>query len=145
MLLETAFRIVVHEKEKFSGAVVGVAIAVFLMILQGGFYLGYLQNITVVLDSIDADIWFVPKNQPLFDGWISIDDLPYYTARSHPDVVATARLVWGYAPYRLPSSGGKDTVEVLGVNLDAGVHIRLDLGRGDPAALLRPDGHVLVG
>ena len=44
MLFETAFRIVVHEKEKFSGAVVGVAIAVFLMILQGGFYLGYLAT-----------------------------------------------------------------------------------------------------
>jgi putative ABC transport system permease protein len=145
MLLETAFRIVVHERDKFSGAVAGVAIAVFLMILQWGFYLGYLRDITVVLDSFDADIWFVPKNQPLFDGWVAIDDLPYTEARNHPAVAATARVVWGYAPYRLPTTGGKDTVEVLGFDLDAGVRLKLNLGPGDPAALLHPDGHVLVG
>jgi putative ABC transport system permease protein len=114
------------------------------MILQWGFYLGYLRDITVVLDSVDADIWFVPKNQPLFDGWMAIDDLPHSKARSHPDVESTARLVWGYAPVRLPTTGGKDTVEVLGVEFDSGVKLKLDVGQ-DPATRLRPDGHVLVG
>ena len=51
MLFKTAFRIIIYEKEKFSGAVAGVALATFLMILQCGFYLGYQRDITVVLDS----------------------------------------------------------------------------------------------
>ena len=54
MLFKTSLRIIVNEKEKFSGAVAGVALATFLMILQCGFYLGYDRDITVVLDSIDA-------------------------------------------------------------------------------------------
>ena len=45
MLFKTAFRIVIYEKEKFSGAVVGVALATFLMILQCGFYLGYQREL----------------------------------------------------------------------------------------------------
>ena len=39
MLLKTAMKIVLHEKEKFLGAVVGVTLALFLVILQSGFYL----------------------------------------------------------------------------------------------------------
>jgi putative ABC transport system permease protein len=144
MLLKTAFRIIVHEKEKFSGAVAGVTIATFLMILQCGFYLGYDRDITVVLDSIDADLWVIPKNQPLFDGWVSMDDLPYYRVREHPDIERVGRLAWGWAACRIPSTGGKDTVEVLGVEFESGIGLKIDLGLEDPAEQLRPDGHVLV-
>src|SRR5262245_37357264 len=114
MLVKTAIRILIHEKEKYAGAVAGVAIAVFLIILQWGFYLGFHRDITVVLDAIDADIWMMPKNQPLFDGWDAIDDLPYGTLFEHPDVAKAGRLVWGYAGVRLPKRGGTDTIEVLG-------------------------------
>jgi putative ABC transport system permease protein len=145
MLLRTAVRIIWHEKEKFAGAVAGVTVAVFLMILQWGFYLGFCRDITVVLDSIDADVWVVPRNQPLFDGWLAIDDLPYWQMRRHPDVYRAARVVWGYAAGRLPAAGGTDTVEVLGVEFESGVRLRLGLPPGDVASLVRPDGHVLLG
>jgi putative ABC transport system permease protein len=145
MLFRTALRIVLHEKEKFAGAVVGVGIAVFLMILQWGFYLGFQRDITVVLDSIESDIWIVPKNQPLFDGWVSIDDLPYYQAQEHPDVTAAGRVIWGYAACRIPETGGKDTVEVLGYDFDSGLKLNMKLPEGDVAELMRPDGHVLIG
>jgi putative ABC transport system permease protein len=144
MLFKTSLRIIVHEKEKFSGAVAGVALATFLMILQCGFYLGYDRDITVVLDSVDADLWIIPRNQPLFDGWDAMDDLPYYRLRERPEIAKVARLVWGYAPFRLPAAGGRDTVEVLGVELDSGIGLKLDLGLDDPAAELAPDGHILV-
>src|SRR5438270_13880637 len=123
MLLRTAVRILWHEKEKYGGAVAGVALAVFLVILQGGFYFGFRRDITVVIDSIDADIWVVPKNQPLFDGWGAMDDLGYWKLMGHPDVAAISRVVWGYVPWRLPQSGGMDTAEVLGVELDSGIRL----------------------
>ena len=162
MLFKTAFRIVIYEKEKFSGAVVGVALATFLMILQCGFYLGYQRDITVVIDCIEADIWIVPKSQPLFDGWAAMDDLPYYRMKGHPDIDRVARLVWGFAPCRVPSTGGRDTIEVLGFEFDSGIGLTMDIGRDesgldlgttfkrdvgrdDLAALLSPDGNVLVG
>ena len=144
MLFKTSLRIIVNEKEKFSGAVAGVTLATFLMILQCGFYLGYDRDITVVLDSIDADVWVIPKNQPLFDGWDAMDDLPYYRIKEYPDIAKVARLVWGYAPFRLPAQGGRDTVEVLGVEFDSGIGLKLDIGLDDPAAELEPDGRILV-
>ena len=145
MLFTTALRIIIYEKEKFSGAVAGVALATFLLILQCGFYLGYDRDITIVLDSIDADIWVLPKNQPMFDGWDVIDDLPYDQLRAHPGVAAVSRLIWGRAPCRLPATGGKDSAQILGVEFDSGVGLRLGPSSDQLASLLRPDGHVMVG
>jgi putative ABC transport system permease protein len=145
MLLKTAVRIIVHEKEKFAGAVFGVTIALFLMVLQWGFYLGFQRDITVVLDSIDVDIWVVARNQPFFDGRAVIEDLPHGRLREHPEVGIVGRLAWGYAGCRLPQTGGIDTVEVLGVECDSGLGLRLDVPRQNLAFLLRPDGHVFIG
>jgi ABC-type lipoprotein release transport system permease subunit len=145
MLFATALRIIIFEKEKFSGAVAGVALATFLLMLQCGFYFGYDRDITIVLDSIDADIWMVPKNQPMFDGWDLIDDLPFDQLRGHQGVAAVSRLIWGRAPCRIPATGGKDSVEVLGVEFDSGIGLRIGPGSDELASLLRPDGHIMVG
>ena len=145
MLFRTAVRIILHEKEKYAAAVAGIALAIFLIILQWGFYLGFQRDITVVLDSVDADVWVIPRNQPLFDGWASMDDLPSWKALGHPEVETATRLVWGYAAWRLPTSGGKDTVEVLGVDFASGINLKLDVPAEQLGSLLRPDGHVLVG
>src|SRR5262249_295626 len=50
-----------------------------------------------------------------------------------------------YVGCRIPGTGSIDTAEVLGVDFDSGTKLRLDLPRGDLAALMRPDGHVLLG
>ena len=61
MLSRLAITTLLHEKEKLAAAATGVAIAVFLAIIQWGFYFGYRQDITVVIDAYDADIWIIPK------------------------------------------------------------------------------------
>jgi putative ABC transport system permease protein len=145
MLFRTAFQIIVHEKEKFLGAVVGVTLALFLVLLQSGFYLGYKRDITAILDAIDADLWVVPKGQVSFDGWDHIDDLAYWKIKGHPEIAQCSRLVCGYAPWRIPGSGGKDMVQVIGVDFESQPPIRFQIDNPDPASLLRPHGHVLIG
>ena len=81
MLLKTAIRIILHEKVRFLGAVAGVALAMFQVLLQWGFYFGYQRDTSVVLDAFDADLWIVPKGQTTLDGFTTIDDLAYWKAR----------------------------------------------------------------
>jgi len=145
MLLRTALLIIVHEKEKFLGAVVGVTLALFLVLLQSGFYLGYKRDITVILDSIDADLWIVPKGQVSFDGWDHIDDLAYWKTKGHPEIANCSRLICGYAPWRLPEGGGKDMVQVIGVDFESNPPVSFEINHPDPASLLRPEGNVLIG
>ena len=144
MIFKTAMQIILHEKEKFLGAVVGVTLALFLVLFQAGCYFGYKRDITVILDSIDADLWIVPKGQVSFDGWVNIDDLPYWKAKGDPRIAQCARLVVGYAPWRVPGSGGKDMAQIVGVDFGSAPVPDFGIEDPDPASLLRPDGHVMI-
>ena len=145
MLLKMALRTVWHEKEKLSGAILGVALGVFLVVFQWGLYFAYKRDTTIVLDSFDADLWIVPKNQTMFDTFSSMDDLAYQRARKVAGVQDVARIVWGDAAWRLPASGGKDYIQVLGLDLDSSVAARFHYSTVPLARLVRPDGCVLVG
>ena len=117
----------------------------FLVLLQWGFYFGYKHDTTVVLDALDADIWIIPKGQATFDGFTSIDDLAYWKAKDVPDVQKAARVVWGFAPFRDPVKGTAERAQILGVEFESGIGIKLAAGHADLVSLLRPDGHILVG
>jgi putative ABC transport system permease protein len=145
MLFKTAICIILHEKTKFLGAVVGVALAVFLVLLQWGFYFGYKRDTSVVLDAFDADIWIVPKGQTTFDGFTSIDDLAYSKAKDLPAVQKAARVVWGIAPFRHLVNGAAQRVQILGVEFESGIGVNLAAGSADLASMVRPDGCILVG
>ncbi len=145
MLLKTAIRIILDEKSKFFGAVAGMALAIFLVLLQWGFYFGYRRDTTVVLDAFDADIWIVPKGQPTFDGFTTIDDLAYWKARDLPEIEKTSRVVWGVAPLRHGVNGSGQRIQLLGVEFESGIGVNLQAGTNDLASLLRPDGCILVG
>lgn len=145
MLLTTAIRIILHEKTKFAGAVAGVALAVTLVILQWGFYLGYKRDTTVVINLFDADLWIIPKGQKSVDSFTTIDDLAYWRAKDLPEIEAAARVVWGIAPFRHGVNGSAQRIQLLGVDLDSGVRVDLQTAGKDLAASLRPDGCVLVG
>ncbi len=145
MLLKTAIHIILHEKAKFLGAVAGTGLAMFLVVLQWGFYFGYKRDTTVVLDAFDADIWIVPKGQVAFDGFAAIDDLAYWKARELPGIDHAARVVWAVAPFRHLRSGAAQRVQVLGVEFDSGIGVNLESQSADLASLLRPDGCILVG
>jgi putative ABC transport system permease protein len=145
MLLKMAIRTVWHEKEKLLGAVVGVALGVFLVVFQWGLYFAYKRDTTVVLDAFDADIWIVPKHQSMFDGFTSMDDLCYRQAKEVAGVQDAARIIWGDAGWRTPVSGGKDYIQILGIDLESSVPVRFQFPEKDIPSLIRPDGHVLVG
>ncbi len=127
MLLKLAVCSVWREKEKLSGAVVGVALGIFLVVFNWGLYFAYQRDTTVVLDAFDADIWIVPKNQTSFDGFTSMDDLPFWRAKKAAGIQDVARVVWGDTAWRIPSSGGNDYVQILGIDLDSSIAARFQV------------------
>jgi hypothetical protein len=173
MLLKMAVCTTWHERGKLSAAVVGIALGIFLVVFNWGLYFAYKRDTTVVLDAFAADIWVVPKNQAMFDGFALMDELPYWRAKKVPGVEDAARVVWGDAAWRIPQSGGKDYVQILGLDSESSISTRFwsRVGKenspvpGSPrpagprpadqdtheaatvsgASLIRPDGHVLIG
>jgi putative ABC transport system permease protein len=144
MLFKTAISGLIYEKEKYLGAVIGVALAVFLVVLQWGFYAGFKRDITAIIDAFDSDLWIIPKHRPSFDIWDSMDDLAYWKAVRHPEVDKAARIIWSFAIWRAPSTGAKQMIQVLGVDYDSGITVDLGLRSDLLAPLLRGEDHVLI-
>ena len=98
MLAKVAVQIIAHEKGKYGGAVFGVVMAVSLVLLQFGFYLGFRRDITVVPDSFEADLWLSQRSLLTFDCLAHIDDLVLWQVLEDRDVqAATESLPSGFA------------------------------------------------
>jgi putative ABC transport system permease protein len=145
MLTRTAFQILLYEKGKYAGVVVGVTMAVFLVLLQFGFYLGFRRDITIVPDAFDADLWVSQKSLLTFDYMSQFDDLPRWLALEDADVEAASGIVVEWVRFRRMPDGASDDAQVLGVDLGENVPFRFGLKEsGDLATILSVPGSVLV-
>jgi putative ABC transport system permease protein len=145
MLTKTAIRIFVHEKWKYAGVVVGVAMALFLLLLQSGFYFGFIRDITVVSDSFDADLWISQQHLLSIDYVSQMDDLPAAQALSDEGVATVMPVIYDWSLIRILPHGATEEGKTLGVDLSS--RLKLDLhtqGQGDLAALLSAPGNILV-
>src|SRR6266496_5277167 len=116
MLTRTGLRMLVHEKWKYAGVVVGVTLALLLLLLQSGFYLGFRRDITVVSDSFDADLWISQRHLLSFDYVSPMDDLPASEALADDDVVAAMPVIFDWSLIRSLPNGATDEGKTLGVD-----------------------------
>jgi len=62
-----AVRNLLHDKLRSAMTIAGVAFAVTLVFVQIGLFLGLLDNASVTIDRIDADLWVTSRNTPNVD------------------------------------------------------------------------------
>ena len=145
MLAKTAIRILLHEKGKYLGVVIGVAMAVFLVLLQSGFYFGFRRDITVVGDSFDADLWISQREFLAFDYVAHFDDLPRWQACSDPDVAAAMPVIVEWSRMRRLPDGATEDGQIVGLEFTAGVNVNLGASTmPELNSLLAVPGNVLV-
>lgn len=144
MLTRVAFKTIIHEKLRYAGAIGGVALALVLVLLQSGFFLGFRQDMVVTINRIDADIWIAPKGLASIDYPITMDDLPQWRAQAHPEVTAASRIIYSSQYWRNPESGGRDPVKVLGIDLDSGINANFGVDWRRLRSLLKGPGRVAV-
>ena len=145
MLIKTAFRILRHEKGKYAGVVVGVAMAVFLVLLQSAFYFGFRRDITVVADSFDADLWISQRELLAFDYVAHFDDLARWQVLSDNDVAAAMPVIAEWVRIRRLPDGATESGQLIGLDPTSGVKVNLGTEPGvDLAMSLAVLGNVLV-
>lgn len=145
MLAKTAIRILLYEKGKYLGVIVGVAMAVFLVLLQAGFYFGFRRDITVVGDSFAADLWISQRALLAFDYVVPLDDLPRYQALEDPDVAAAMPVIADWARIRRLPDGATESGYIIGLDFASGVKVNLGTNPNlDLNSLLATPGNALV-
>ena len=65
--MRLAFRNILHDRLRFLLGIGGIAFSAFLMIFQGSLLAGFERAASRVIDSVDADIWIMPRGVQALD------------------------------------------------------------------------------
>lgn len=138
MTVDLAVKSLLYDKTKFFITVAGVAFAVTLVMVQTGLFIGIMDNSTITIQHIDADLWVTSKNTPNVDFSHTFPDTYVDRVRTVPGVERADNLIVWFAQIALPN-GAQEGTELYaledfkrwGVPWDySGGHLE-DLKRGD--------------
>jgi putative ABC transport system permease protein len=108
-MVDLALKSLLHDRLRFLITVVGVAFAVTLVFVQVGLFLGLLDNASVTIDHVDADLWVTSKNTPNIDFSHTFPETRVDRVRSIPGVARADNLIVWFMTVNLPSGAQEGT------------------------------------
>lgn len=136
-MVDLARKNLLHDRLRFFITVSGVAFAVTLVLVQIGLFLGLLQNASITIDKLPADLWITSRNTPNIDFSHTFSETAAQRVRSVPGVQRADNLLIWFMTIALPN-GAQEGAEVYAMenfadwqfpwNVSAG-HVE-DLRRG---------------
>src|ERR1019366_8654412 len=100
-----------HDKVRFAITVAGVAFAVTLILVQVGLFIGILDNATITIEHIDADLWVTSKNTPNLDFVHQFPESSVDRVRDTDGVERADNLILAFMNVSLPT-GAQETAVV---------------------------------
>src|SRR5260370_25428320 len=99
-----------HDKLRFLITVSGVAFAVTLVFVQVGLFLGLLDNASITIEHLDADLWVTSRNTPNVDFAHTFSDNYVQRVRSVPGVARADNLIVWFMTVALPTGAQEGTM-----------------------------------
>jgi putative ABC transport system permease protein len=110
-MVDLAYKTLLHDKLRFFITVAGVAFAVTLILVQIGLFAGILDNATVTIEHLDADLWVTSKNTPNLDFVHDFPESSVSRVRNNREVERADNLILAFMNVSLPS-GAQETAVV---------------------------------
>src|SRR5271156_720088 len=140
-MIDLALKMLLDEKVRFAATVFGVGFAAALILVQVGLFFGLLENASITIERLDADLWVTARNTANVDFGNPFPETYVQRVRSIPGVARADNLIVWYAIVSLPT-GAKESVIYYGLRDFAAWHFPWDVESGDPADLRR--GHYVM-
>lgn len=109
-MVSLARRNLLHDRLRFAITIAGVAFAVTLVFVQVGLFLGLLENASVTIENIDADLWVTSRNTPNVDFAHTFPETYVQRVRSVPGVARADNLVVWFMQMSLPTGAQEGTL-----------------------------------
>lgn len=136
-MLGIGWKNLVRDKARLAISLVGVAFAVFLMLLQGGIFFGFVLAASAVIDHCPADLWVVTAKTPNFESAWHFPEDQASLIEGVPGVVWADKMIHTFAYMKLPSGQGR-WAQVIGFNPDTGVGGPWEVIQGSLSDLKKP-------
>jgi putative ABC transport system permease protein len=135
-MIDLAVKSLLYDKLKFAITVAGVAFAVALVFVQVGLFIGLMDNSTVTIRHIDADLWITSKNTPNIDFAHTFPETIVNRVRTVPGVADADNLIVWFAQLSLPN-GAQEATEIYALEDFAKWNIPWKVEGGNVADLRR--------
>jgi putative ABC transport system permease protein len=135
-MIDLALKMLLDEKARFAATVLGVGFAAALVLIQVGIFFGLLENASITIERLDADLWVTARNAPNVDFGNPFPEGYVRRVRSIPGVARADNLIVWYAIVSLPT-GAKESVVYYGLEDFPAWHFPWNVESGDPADLRR--------
>jgi len=109
-MVDLATKSLLHDRLRFLITVSGVAFAVTLVFVQVGLFLGLLDNASVTIEHVSADLWVTSRNTPNVDFAHTFPETSVQRVRSVPGVAAADNLLVWFMTVNLPSGAQEGTL-----------------------------------
>ncbi len=143
-MIRVGLRMMVHDKLKMIGTLVGVVFAVLLSNQQAGTLIGLLKKNTMFIENSQADIWVVPPNTEQLAPGKSIPEAIAVQARGIAGVAWAEPLLFGGGQVAVPG-GSSEAVTVIGTKLPGLRGGPWNMVAGTPEVLAQRRHHDLRG
>jgi len=110
-MVDLARKNLLHDKLRFLITISGVAFAVTLVFVQVGLFMGLLDNASVTIEHLSADLWVTPRNTPNVDFAQTFSETAVQRVRSIPGVTRADNLIVWFMSMSLPT-GAKEGILV---------------------------------
>jgi len=108
-VVDLATKSLLHDKLRFVITVIGVAFAVTLVFVQVGLFLGLMDNASLTIEQIDADLWITSHNTPNVDFAHAFPETYVKRVRSIPGVARADNLIVWFMNVNLPNGAVEGT------------------------------------
>lgn len=129
-MVDLATRSLLHDKLRFVITVAGVAFAVTLVFVQVGLFLGLLDNASVTIEHLDADLWVTSHDTMNIDFAHAFPDIYVQRVRSVPGVARADNLIVSFMNVRLPN-GAEEALEIYAMEDLARWNLPWNVTRGN--------------
>jgi putative ABC transport system permease protein len=113
-MVDLALKTLLHDRTRFAITVAGVAFAVLLVLFQVGLFLGLLDNASVTIEHIDADLWVTSRHTPNVDFSHAFAESRVDRVRSVAGVARADNLIVSFLNIDLPS-GTQEGIQAYGL------------------------------
>jgi len=127
-----------HDKVRLAVTITGITFAVVLMVVELGLFLGFSLTTTSLIDHSGADLWVASRHIPYIEQGAPFSERKLYQVRATPGVASAEKYIVRFSNWKR-TDGGRESVQVVGFNLDNPMGGPWNVVEGNVADLRNPD------
>jgi putative ABC transport system permease protein len=137
-MLRLGFAMMLFDRAKLFGTVLGVVFAVVLTNQQLGIFLGLIDRNTMFVEHAHADLWIVPPATETLAAGRTVSMSALFAANTTPGVAWAEPLLFGGGVVKTPR-GGTEAVAIIGTRYPRYAGGPWNISAGDVRSLEQPD------